>query len=267
MPKADKKEKYRAWSYTLRPLNGVTDTDISKFLKRIKKMKNIIGGKAIIEKQEDECHIHLALYFRHDQLGDSIRKVWTRLFRYDWDSRTPYSYSTFGSASYEQNSMYNEDWVNKYLTKDETCTIIYDNLPNEETRLKCYKDRPGYKGDQPGQRTGDGYYRKLEKLWYDIHGLPPMYITEVSNFLARTMYIDRKIRCITSLRRLREVTHTLLSYLRKSATINYYDNRGYNGQDGFESFSSSGQSQANGGDCKANPPVFDANGDEIHMSS
>lgn len=221
MPKASKREKYAAWAITLRPFNGITDDDIMKCHDRILKMNTIIGYKIITEKKDDERHIHFSLYYTHEQDGSDVRKVWVRLFRDSFDSRHHYGNSQFG-RSCVCKSMYNDDWVTKYLEKNDDTVIISDKLPPKAERLKCYKDRVGIKNSGP---KGDRFYLKLEQLWLEHRGpIPPQSIHCVNRFLADMMYKKRTINCISNLRRLRSVMHTLFSFIRRSDSIFFFDN-------------------------------------------
>lgn len=231
MPKVSK-GKYKAWSITLRPAGGITMEDINRTKLRILKMRNIIGYKIVTEKEHDERHIHLAIFYRREQDASDVRKVWARLFREDWDSRHHYGNSQF-RVSCDCNSMYNDDWVTRYMDKDDDTVVILDKLPDAETRLASYKDREGVtKQSKAGgnKYLGDKFFLHKEALWFEFMGPQyPQTIGQVSDFLARMMYKERKMNCITSLRRIREVTHTLFSFLKKSEIVNYYDKRLFNG--------------------------------------
>lgn len=219
--KSSVKPKYNAYGITLRPVGGITSIDIEKclnYLTQLLKKGSIYGVLCISEKDDEQRHLHIALYYRNGQSTSDARKPWARLFSNSWDSRHSHSTSKFDVAC-KIKPMYNDDWTTKYLTKGDKTVVLLSCLPNEEVRKSLYKDT---------RRTtpiaSDPFYAKLERFWKELRGAQvPQNFKQVSDFLAEIMYVKRYIRVIGSNKRKKEVAYNLMSYIRRDGHINYWD--------------------------------------------
>jgi len=221
------------WAITLRPKDGITDEDVYNFKSKFLKYKHYKGHYAITEMKDgpDSRHIHCCLWLTSVVPKSDLIKKLDRIFHDSWIyrcSRTVWNIACTAGVE----PMYNDDWYSKYLKKDNTRVEIGSNgVPPVAERELAYAEYNELRSKKQTKkkRASDLYFNKLEVLWNEWkpekHKNCDTVYAEVSVFMADMMYRSRKIRILTSLRRIREVTHSLCAYIRKSKTIDFWDGK------------------------------------------
>jgi len=173
------KTKFSSFAVTFRPSNGVTDEDVDKFCTWCRKTCKYY--RIITEKLNHERHIHAALFLTSPQVHSNVSLTLVRLFK-RLDSTEQRVFRT------GIKPMYNIDWADKYLDKDDDTVLVADNLP-EAFHLEAYF--PVTYGATAGRPTSspNKYYVHLRTLWYE-HNTDQREVNTVNvrHFLFKMMY-------------------------------------------------------------------------------
>lgn len=205
--------KYISYSITLRPKGGILDSDIDllkKFTVKYCKFYMIIT-----EKKDDERHVHAALYLKKEQqqghFNRTIKNVFCRMFE---------ERESIWGVAYKGKPMYNDDFVSKYMQKDDDTVVVESHLPDIVERCSYYRDTPA---KEKVEYYADPYYQKLKKLY--VETVPEGKIgpdmrpsnEDMHKFLYDLMYKHYKIKVISDHRKFRRVCKCLRHYVCRGA--------------------------------------------------
>lgn len=214
-------------SLTIRPKGGLPQDYQDRILKFIDKYSS--DSSCIIEMDDSSRHLHAALFLKKPTApGDLFgkKKAFWRTVGRELEESTDSIYSVMLKAEV----VYNDDWVEKYLTKDGSAVTLRSLSMLKDQRLTHYVDRApsleSYKGDP--------YYCKLEKLWQEFNDDLPKDTHEVSRFLCNMMFSERRINVISDPIRMKQKVRSLMMFLWQSTSYDYNDQEFYMGQDNLE---------------------------------
>ena len=208
--------EYRAYAVTIRPRNGVTDEHVKSVAKFVRFRSEYYV--MVTEKTGHERHIHAGLFLKKPMRKNKLNEYLTNLICFKelgFDEKRVIRQGT--------KIMYNCDWVNEYLDKEDDTVIVMKNLP-EEKHLEAYF--PGEAEQQKAQRAArvnaakDAYFQMLEELWYQQ--MPPgteICFNTTKDFLADNMYNKRTIKVLRDLRHISNTANHLVRYLKKATKI------------------------------------------------
>lgn len=203
--------KFSTYAITLRPINGVTDIELEGFQKLVKRICS--HYHVVTEKTGHERHIHAALYLKRECTRSNVSMIITRhckKFSYDDSERKV--------ALQGVKIMYNHDWLEKYLDKDDSTEVICSDLGPRESLIAMYPEKPREKAKPKASL----YYHHLEELWKEHEGDPDDFsIQDVHGFMFRMMYHDRLINVTRDDRTLTNVTKNLYRFLLKRDVPDY----------------------------------------------
>lgn len=222
--------KIKSLAITLRPRGGITDDDIALFLNTV--MDRTEFRHVILEKSEAERHLHAALYLRNETTVSAFGQLMKRKFEKSFDER-----KSIWKYAYKGTQMYNDDFLKNYLIganegegakSEDECVVLESHLPSEEVRKTYYTDTPNAKKTRP---TGDAYYLKLEKLYYEhakqhceqdgctcrqLRPTDKPTLEQIEEFLSDIMYRQRRINVIQDSRKMRRVCKNLRCFIMKA---------------------------------------------------
>lgn len=208
--------KYKAYSVTIRPKNGLLDEDIELCMKVLR--KNCKGWKFITEKDGPERHAHIACYLNQLEDYSQWKRKWKVTFEKVWKDRGD---GTIFNVAYKHGAMYNEDWMNKYLEKGDGTVMIDCMMP--ENHMEYYMDVK--RKEESKVRIVDEYYNRLELLWYEHRSSgDPNDGRSVADFLCEMMFNKRVIRVIADKRKRHQTADALSAYLNKACYDSEYQN-------------------------------------------
>lgn len=252
--------KRLSFSFTCRPSGGWTDEDTELFKKNIKKYSEKVTGKSyykggywVLEKLNDQRHMHGVVYLKKGIDRSSYRSHWGSIFKKGWLARGP----TVWGIAWKMGGLYNDDFLQNYLIGQKTMDpdsgelvpkgdpfeVIYDDLPPIEERLKTYKDI------KTTFKWVDSRFDKLSKallLWWGLDANRPskfvpgpwtdgpetkstglrvrkrmrviqskleISVLDVQRFLNWKMYKDRTMQCILDKRKFNQTKNCLFNFL------------------------------------------------------
>lgn len=150
-------QKGKTFAFTLRPRNGVSDNDIQKMEKFIKNKCEY--WHLITEKEDDSRHIHAALILDKPMTRSDVSIYLKRMFKHlDPDEQKVMLQGL--------KVMYNVDFINHYLDKDDHTVVISTNLP-EQGYLESYFTPKPLPSQQRKRLAYHSMMEELEALWYE----------------------------------------------------------------------------------------------------
>lgn len=211
--------KVKAIAITFRPKHGITDEHISKILHYcIPRCKYYAF---ITEKTGEARHLHGAL-FLHKEIEP---KYFNRAIKKSLFSKiiTELNDGTNIRAAYHGSTIYNDDFVTRYLEKDDDTEQVGSYLPDKkEEREVYYTDVREFKRPE----IGDYVHDKFEKSFYEEYDNNGTTVNtdEIEEHLCNLMYVERTWRCIRDPRKMKQLVWSLWSYMNKRTTYYYHSN-------------------------------------------
>lgn len=180
-------QKFRTYAVTLRPRNGIDDSQASKIVAWMKKRCTHLH--VVSEKTGSARHVHAALYLKMDVTRSNFATVLVRLgaqLGFDEEEKVILRKGI--------RILYSDDFVQSYLDKDDDTEVLISDLPAVGTLYDWYPPKPS-----PVVHTAkhSKYYWDLELLW-NTHKRPveECNTQNVRNFLFDMMYNKRCIPVI-----------------------------------------------------------------------
>jgi len=198
--------KFSTFAFTLRPKDGIEDNHIKLtmgFVRRSCEYYHVVS-----EKSGTERHIHAGVVMKKPLTKSDIT---TRILR------------LFPDASPEEKRvtrhgvkiMYNMDFINNYLDKDDNTVVIGSSLPEAGCIESYFPPKPTPKEDKPERKCSE-YYHQLERMWYenrephfDVNGMT------VRDFLFEMMYNKRCLPVIRDDKQIIQVSRHLTRWINK----------------------------------------------------
>ena len=213
---------------TLRPRDGILDRDLSPIDEYLKKCDYYL---VITEKEEEQKHIHACFFLKEERELKVFNRYWKRKYQYMLDEqRGIWKYLYVGKP------VYNDDWISKYLKKNDQTKVIYSKIPSKDDRLPYYRD---IEIQDQKTRSADPYFNKLERLWEENDQFGSreengftirecnLYVIE--RFLCYLMFDARVIKPVQNAARMRRLCKTLVMYIKKSHTYTWERKDGSDG--------------------------------------
>ena len=172
-------DKIKSFALTLRPLDGVSDHQIDKLSKWVRKTCDYYH--IVTEKTMAERHIHAGLFMKEECTRSNIVTRMMQLF----PDLTPTEKSVFRQGI---KIMYNPDFISKYLDKDDDTIVISSSLPEAHHMESYFPPKPDLPSLSKAKKCSL-YYHELERLWME-HTTPGTEINTVvvRDFLFNVMY-------------------------------------------------------------------------------
>lgn len=195
----------RSFAVTFRPRDGVTDEQIQKFVKWVKKYATYYY--VITEKNDKERHIHAALFLSKAVRRSSLLITLVRLY-------PDLSYEEKRVFQTGIKNMYNYDWLGSYLEKGDDTIVVERNLPERHLMDAYFDEVPSLK--KKGPSAADPFFSNLENLWH-LHRGPASDPNpqEIRCFLMDMMNNTRVIRVIADNRKIFALSCALSRYIKK----------------------------------------------------
>lgn len=125
--------KFTTFAITIRPRSGVTDNDIKLFTKYVK--KNCLYFYIITEKDDDQRHIHSAIYLKKHKTRSNLCTFITRLFKhFDNEERR--------NLQKGIKILYSNSFLTEYMNKGDNTVVIERNLPELSILDSFYPPKP-----------------------------------------------------------------------------------------------------------------------------
>lgn len=198
---------YRSYAFTFRPRDGVKGEHDDVLVKWIR--KNCEYYYLVSEKLDAERHLHCGVFLKRAKTRSNFSQDMARLFaKYiDDDERRVLKRGV--------RIMYNYDFIQNYLDKDDDTDVLLSNLP-ERQRLDAYWPPSAEQEKAQAMAATDKYYAKLELLW-NTHISPGVECTRETcrDFLFDMMYAKRLIRVLRDDKAIVSVAKNLHRYVTK----------------------------------------------------
>jgi len=201
--------KFSTFALTIRPTEGVSDDDIKStmgFLRRTAEYYHVVT-----EKLGSQRHIHAAVCFKTPVSKGEVATKLIRLFK---------EYSPQEKAVLRKGIkiMYNMDFINNYLDKDDDTVVIASNLP-EAGHLESYFPPKPLSLEEGKERKCSVFYHELERMWYENRN--PSYevnTVTIRDFLFEMMYSKRCLPVIRDDKGIIQTARHLTRWLNKATS-------------------------------------------------
>lgn len=180
--------KLKTFAVTIRPKDGITDTQIKTFVSYAKRKCEYYY--IITEKEDDERHIHAGLFYKKETQRSNITIELSRLFK----DLSPDERKVLMQGV---KVMYNNDFISKYMNKGDSTTIVESNLPEIGT-LESFYPPPLPTGTERKHLNHHSLMKQYEVLWNTYRAPHVEIITSnVRDFLFDMQYNKRTIGLLT----------------------------------------------------------------------
>lgn len=204
--------QYRSWCFTIRPKNGITDRTIECVKTWLDRQDY---GMMCEEMTGEARHVHGQIWMNESRPKGVIQTAMCRIAEKSFDEWDAASKKVLRGGVRIGYS----DWVLNYCVdnegKSDPPKIIYDKQP--EYTAHFYPTEEEQNKVQAKAKAVDHKYHHLEELWYEYCEDWHINFDNVSEFLYDMMFVDRKILCISDLRKRIDVAKTLHEYLVKDS--------------------------------------------------
>lgn len=194
--------KSRAIAITFRPTLGITDDTINRIIDLLLPFCEYYHF--VTEKFGVERHLHAALFlidaYECKYFTKKIKPTVLKIVENCKDG-------SIYKRAYKAKSIYNDDWLNRYCKKDTDVQVYKTFLPKDRAKL------PDYYRETIIRKFNDTLHSDFEKAFLEHE--PKLDITagNVEMFLCKQMYSLRTRRCILEPRKMKNLVHSLTSYI------------------------------------------------------
>lgn len=203
-------QKFKTFALTFRPRNGVEPFQLPLISDWIKKRSEYYH--VITESEGPSLHVHAALYLKVAVRKSDFATVWIRVCKKLGLDPEELSVQRKGIKI-----LYNNDFVDKYLTKDDLADVICSNLPESHFLESWYPPKPVDPVVSRARKCST-FYWNLESLWYK-HSRPELEINRENceHFLFNMMYNERCINVMRDDKTIRQTARHLSRWLNKTS--------------------------------------------------
>lgn len=200
-------DKVKSYAITFRPFDGVTDQQVDKILKWIRKACDYYH--VVTEKTMAQRHVHAGVFMNRECTRSNIVTRMMQLF----PDLSPNEKSVFRNGI---KIMYNSDFIGKYLNKDDETVIIGSSLPEAGHMESYFPPKPDLPSVAKAKKCSL-YYHELERLWME-HTTPGLEVNTltVRDFLFNVMYNLRVLPVIRDDKSIIQTARHLVRWLKKS---------------------------------------------------
>lgn len=197
---------FKTFALTIRPKDGVTDQDIQKTMKWCR--KHALYYHVVTEKTGSQRHIHAGVFLHKEKKKNDVCIMLCGLFK----DLTPEEKTVLRHGV---KIMYNWDFIEKYLDKDDDTEVIGTHLP-EERHIEGYFPPKPLSLSENKTKKCSLYYHELERMWYENRN-PAYEITTLTtrDFLFEMMYNKRCLPVIRDDKQIIQVSRHLTRWLNK----------------------------------------------------
>lgn len=196
---------FKTYAVTVRPLGGIADEHIVKFVKWVK--RHCEYYHVITEKTGSERHIHSGLVLKNPKTRSNMGVLLKCLFK----TLTPEEHRVLLRGV---KIMYNDDFISRYMDKGDDTVVVESNLPENRCFEAYYPPKPVDLVSRT--RKCSAFYHELEGLWYKHHQ-PHHDVNTMTarDFLFKMMYSERCLAVIRDDKQISQTARHLVRWLKK----------------------------------------------------
>lgn len=198
---------FTSWCISFNPRNGITDEQIQNIINNVTTRcdKYIFVTEGVGERR----HLHGQFFLKKGP----TRKY--NVMRWYLNEELGLDKDEIPVQKRGLKFAYNNDFLVKYMDKDDDTVKILRALPENIDDLKVYYPPPPDPLKLP-KKVGDPYYKKLASLWFEHKGTEPPSPTKCFHFLIFLMCHVKCIRVVSDKRKNIQTGIMLYHYLEGS---------------------------------------------------
>lgn len=208
--------KTKSISITFNPCKAITDETCNAIIDFC--VSKCDYYHFVTEKTGDAKHMHAALYLTEAvECKYFNRDIQKKLLK---DLVKKLDNGTILKHAYKGKSIYNDDWLNQYCTKDPDVCKIKSYLPGDKAKLA------GYYRETVEKKFYDYVHFDFEKAFVEHNPelSRPYSLGDVEMFLCYQMYGARTRRVIQEPRKAKNLIRSLCSYMNKATRYDFHSN-------------------------------------------
>lgn len=195
--------KYRAYGFTVRPINGVTDEVVKRYTEWVERQA---GWYLCTEKEGSERHIHCGVYFEEPRTRGDVVKAIVRILK-----RGSVTDAECRVARSGVRIMYSDDFIDQYLNKDVDSVCVSMDLG---IRRKDYYPTQEEQ-DRVQARAVDPVLQKYESLWNEWDEKEDNPSKDLVKYFCVDMWFKSRQVCVPDVKRQKGVIHNVFHYITK----------------------------------------------------
>lgn len=203
---------YRGWAITIRPRNGLTDDQITRFLGWVDGPRSGVIGCTAVTEMDGVCrHLHAAIYLSEGRRKDAVVRAMKRI----QECIDPGEERVLGQGV---KILYSPDFEQVYLTKnDDGFTVeLRANAMTEEARTECLPSQAEQAAVVAAKSASDSFMHELaeefQKTSVDAS------TQTVESFLHDKMFVQKNMRVTRNRRDRVALRDCLTGYLTGQKT-------------------------------------------------
>jgi len=200
-------QTYKTYAVTIRPKDGVTDEHVEKTMKWCR--KHCRYYHVVTEKTGSQRHIHAALFLNKEKKKNDVCIMMVGLFK----GLTPEEKTVLRRGV---KIMYNWDFIDSYLDKDDDTEVIASSLPEDRHIESFFPPKPVSLSVARTKKCSV-YYHELETLWFKYQSTTFEVSTVTArDFLFKMMYSERCIPVIRDDKQIIQTARHLVRWINKA---------------------------------------------------
>jgi len=201
---------YKSYAFTLRPLNGVplNSTIEQKAMKLVEKY----NGFLVAEKEAQERHLHGQLFFPNGKRKYDLAKVLINI----QECQSPAEVRVLKGGI---KIAYNNDFYTDYTNKPDSIMLIDKFIDNPQDYYPTEDEQEKVRNRA---RATDAKYHHLKELWEEQEGTACLTQQNITLYLYRLMYVDKKINVISDKKCFNQTAKSMFHYI--AADMKYAEN-------------------------------------------
>lgn len=214
--------KFRVFRITLSPVSDITDDTKQQIVQWCRRQTN---AYAVLEKGKNgKLHAHIAVLTPKETERATLQEAWWKRIKTSYPG-------SIGRVAVVVNVMYNNDWYDAYLRKEEDCEVIYDNYePDIVAENFPTRDQQDRLIELVGKPTARMHYtHDLCDAWESLYPSDSSYESAI-RFLNYRMFVEKKGPYLVAPRKQQELAWFLYRMRNKILEANAGDRKFANDQ-------------------------------------
>jgi len=201
---------YNSWSFTIRPLRGISENTLTKVILWLDKQD---FGFACLEMEGEARHLHGQIWIKEPRTKGTINKSLENIC-----ARTIEDWSPAQNLVLRRGTKiaYNDGFVENYLNKEEN--IIFNNPPDCPSEF-FYPSQEEQEEVQAKSSSRNSQYYELKKEWKKFNENNAFSLEDVARWLMDRMYKYDTFKIIEDDKRRKQFTKSLYYYLKGQGTL------------------------------------------------
>lgn len=211
--------EYRAYAITVRPHGGVTDAQIAGVLKMVRRRCDYYT--IITEKTGEERHLHAGLFLKKPEQRKYMNQCLKNMTCFKDLTKNEQFVLANGTKI-----MYNMDFVDNYMTKDDETQLIAAEPPPPGVAEQYFPPPEEQEKAMRAARINkakNSHMAMLEEYWNEFYPDKPKTMSNCVDHLASLMFEKRLIKGYRDMQTLKKTATMFCHYVNKRGNLTEWE--------------------------------------------